>query len=100
MAYIPRGCHQQGRIKQTGVWLPRRAHESQDLPRDEFACTYSDGETLDAAVGAKHAVDADLLLAQGVMTGPYRRTKPVKRGPVRRFFRALLAFLLAPRPYL
>lgn len=21
-AYIPRGCHQQGRIKQTGVWLP------------------------------------------------------------------------------
>ncbi len=24
-AYIPRGCHQQGRIKQTGVWMPRRA---------------------------------------------------------------------------
>ncbi|MEY3252392.1 MAG: hypothetical protein RL227_1365 [Pseudomonadota bacterium] len=25
MAYIPKHCHQQGRIKQTGVWLPRRA---------------------------------------------------------------------------
>ncbi len=25
MAYIPKDCHQQGRIKQTGVWLPRRA---------------------------------------------------------------------------
>mgnify|MGYP001809904478 CR=1 FL=1 len=23
MAYIPKGCHQQGRIKQTGGWLPR-----------------------------------------------------------------------------
>ncbi len=22
--YIPSGCHQQGRIKQTGVWIPRR----------------------------------------------------------------------------
>ena len=23
--YIPRGAHQQGRIAQTGVWMPRRA---------------------------------------------------------------------------
>ena len=25
MAYIPKHCDQQGRIKQTGVWFPRRA---------------------------------------------------------------------------
>ena len=54
----------------------------------------------EAAAGAQHALNADALIASGAIEGPFRRTKPVKRGPVRRFFRALLAFLLAPRPYL
>lgn len=51
----------------------------------------------EAKAGAKHAVDADLLLATGAMTGPHRRTKPVKRGPVRRFIRALWDMLVSPR---
>lgn len=51
----------------------------------------------EAKAGAQHALDADQLLAMGSMTGPHRRTKPVKRGPVRRFFRALLDMLMSPR---
>jgi len=42
----------------------------------------------------------DLLLAKGSMTGPYRAAHPARNRPVRRFFRAVLAFLLAPRPFL
>ncbi len=40
-----------------------------------------------------------LLLATGAMTGPHRRTRPVTRWRLaaRRFTRALLAFVLAPR---
>ena len=44
MAYIPKDCHQQGRIKKTGVWLPRRAdgtpeagHAATPLPDDTDA---------------------------------------------------------------
>ena len=54
----------------------------------------------EAKAGAQHALNADALIASGAVEGPFRRTKPLKRGPVRRFFRALLAFLTAPRPYL
>ena len=41
----------------------------------------------------------DLLLATGALEGPYRRTRPITRWRLaaRRFTRALLAFLLAPR---
>jgi len=42
----------------------------------------------------------DLLLAKGSMSGPYRAAHPARNWPVRRFFRAVLAFLLAPRPFL
>lgn len=60
---------------------------------------------IDAKAGAQHALDADqrsmtlpeLLLSKGAMTGPHRSTKPVKRGPVRRFIRALLDMLMSPR---
>lgn len=52
---------------------------------------------IDAKAGAQHALDADLLLASGAMTGPHRAAKPIKRGPVRRFFRALLDMLMSPR---
>lgn len=52
---------------------------------------------IDAKAGAQHALSADALIASGAMEGPFRRTKPVKRGPVRRFFRALLDMLMSPR---
>ena len=44
----------------------------------------------------------DLLLSTGTMEGPFRRTRPITRWTrvARRFTRALLAFLAAPRPYL
>lgn len=54
----------------------------------------------EAAAGAQRALDIDALIASGAMEGPIRRARPAKRGPVRRFFRALWAFLAAPRPYL
>lgn len=52
MPYIPKHCDQQGRVRQTGVWLPRRVHDAADLPRDEFAQTFSDGKELDGAHAA------------------------------------------------
>lgn len=42
----------------------------------------------------------DLLLAKGSMSGPYRAAHPARNRPARHFFRAVLAFLLAPRPFL
>ena len=79
--YIPLGVTQQSRV------VPTKLRES-DLDR--------------AQAGRDAAAQSlpDLLLAKGSMSGPYRAAHPARNRPVRRFFRAVLAFLLAPRPYL
>lgn len=42
----------------------------------------------------------DLLLEKGSMEGPFKPTKPWRRSRVRRFVRSLIAFFMAPRPFL
>lgn len=44
----------------------------------------------------------DLLLSSGAVEGPFKPTRPITRWAhaTQRFFRAVLAFLLAPRPFL
>ena len=79
--YIPSGITQQGRL------VPTKLRES-DLDRAQAE--------RDAAAQSL----PDLLLAKGSMSGPYRAAHPARNWPVRRFFRAVLAFLLAPRPFL
>lgn len=79
--YIPLGCTQQGRRVPTKL---TRAH-------------------LDARQAEREAAPLslpDLLLSKGAMTGPHKRTRPFRRTRMGRFFRALLAFLAAPRPFL
>jgi len=44
-------------------------------------------------------LDIDQLLAKGAITGPHKRCRPTTRWRLfwRRFYRALIVFLLAPR---
>jgi len=41
-------------------------------------------------------LDGGLLLATGAVTGPHRRTRPIRRHAL---LRALIDFLLAPSPW-
>ena len=78
--YIPLGCTQQGRV--TPTKLTERLLDAKQMER----------------VMAGRPM-GELLLSSGAVEGPYRRTRPVTRWSLaaRRFTRALLAFVLAPR---
>lgn len=47
-------------------------------------------------------LDVEQLLTKGAMEGPFKRPRPVTRRRLfwRRTYRALIVFLLAPRPHL
>lgn len=77
--YIPLGCDQQNRVVPT---LTARHLDHRQKARDLSSKSLP-----------------DLLLHTGAMSGPYRRTRPLRRSRVGRFFRALTAFLLAPSPF-
>lgn len=79
--YIPLGCTQSGRVTPTKL-LTERLLDARQMER----------------VVAGRSLPY-LLLATGALEGPFRRTRPVTRWTLaaRRFTRALLAFLAAPR---
>lgn len=94
--YTPIGRESQGRAVPT---LLREADlDRMQFRRDETAQRRQERAN-DERVAASMSLP-DLLLAKGSMSGPYRAAHPARNRPVRRFFRAVLAFLLAPRPYL
>ena len=100
--YIPIGCDQQGHLTPTELAAFDPRIEPWHLPH--FA-THIGMQQLDAQ--QLELVTAgvplpELLLKTGAMSGPFKRTRPVTRWRLacRRFTRALLAFLVAPRPYL
>ena len=77
-AYIPRGCHQQGRL-QTGQWLPRRVITTRhEVDADGFPLTYA---TEPAPLDGAHA-------ATSVGAEPDTQQRP---GVVARFFGRLTA---------
>ena len=78
--YIPLGVTQQGRV------TPTKPSEA-DLDRRQ------------AERAAASMSLPDLLLSKDAMTGPYKRTHPITRWSqaLKRFNRALLALVLAPR---
>lgn len=78
--YIPGGCDQQGRVtpgKLTQAHLDRRIAEKTDA----------------RGLGEQ-------LLSSGAVEGPFKHTRPWRRSRLRRFLRALLAFLAAPSAHL
>lgn len=78
--YVALGCTQQSRV--TPTRLTERHLDARQAERD----------TATTPLG-------ELLLASGAVEGPYKSPHPVTRWSrtARRFTRALLAFLLAPR---
>jgi hypothetical protein len=102
--YIPLGVTQQGRLVPTLEAAMNTDIEPWHHPHfkrgAEFGVTEYNLDQRQQEKVCKAMPLPDLLLAKGAMTGPYRRTHPVRNRPVRRFFRAALAFLLARRPYL